>query len=92
MSAYIRSEIFSFDELPENVQSELLTDNESSDMYGDRFVKCPIHKGEYLPLSMFMRLENSKLWNGAYGLSAYSAYLIKISRDGQSATVAYKHW
>ena len=79
----IRSRVYDYDELPEDQKIEHLDNSDSS------FVKDPTHKGEFLPLNMFMRFDRkNKLWDGYYGTSAFSAYYIKLSKDGEEAVVA----
>ncbi len=93
MSKFIRTAILNFSELPLEAQSKLIADSclEESDLHETSFVRSPIDENDYLPLSQFLRAE-SKLWSGYYGLSAFSAFFIKIDRSGQIATVGYRHW
>jgi hypothetical protein len=93
MSVYTRSYIYNFNELPEEVQKNLLEEagaGNSSDCYETTYVKDPCDKSQYLPLNMFMRIERSKLFDGIYSQSAFSAYFIKIGRTNEEATVAYR--
>ena len=85
---YTRSQIFSAIELPKEKHAEMrhemdyLTDEEFEDQsFVDFF-------GEFLPLSMFMRLDNSKVWHGVYGTSYFSGYFIRFNRSNDEALVA----
>jgi hypothetical protein len=92
-SAYVRSEILSYYDLDENLQAQIATDNDNDDnIFEDSYVIDPCDKNNVLPLSMFMKTENSKFTNGIYGISYFSAYTITLSRSNDCAVVAYKHW
>jgi hypothetical protein len=89
---YNRSEILSFYELTAEQQEDILCSQEPEQAEQDRYV---IFKGESkssaaLPLSMFMRTDRSKIWDGIYGTSYFSAYFIKINRSGDGALIAEK--
>ena len=94
MSKFIRTAILNFSELPLEAQSKLIADSclEESDLHETTFVLSPIDENDYLPLCNFIRAERSKLWSGIYGLSAFSAFFIKLDRSGAIATVGYRHW
>lgn len=55
---------------------------------------------EVLPMEMFTRYDygysgppvNPSLFDAHYGQSYFSAYMIKINRTGEEATLAYCHW
>jgi hypothetical protein len=79
----VKSEIISFHELPESQQIEW------SELDNDCFVQNPRYKGEYLPLSMFLRVSDCGRWQGIYGTSYFSAYGIILSKDGTGAIVGY---
>lgn len=79
----VKSEIISFDELPENQQTEW------GELPYDGYVKNPNHKDEYLPLSMFLRTTDCGRWHGIYGTSYFTAYSIILSKDGTGAIVGY---
>ncbi len=93
---YNRSEVLSFYDLTEAQRQDVLDCyyQEQSEAEEDSFVIFKSKKSEYnaaLPLSQFMRLDNSKLWDGVYGTSYFSAYFIKISKCGTMAVVAEKY-
>jgi hypothetical protein len=83
---YQRSQILNFSELNE-VQQKLAIDLIDLNAVDDSFV---LWNNEPLPLSMFMR--NKGLFHGTYGLTYYSAYLIRINATNEAATVVYAHW
>jgi len=92
---YNRSEILSAGEIPDASRNHLrkemdyLTDEEFE---GEQFVRYQHElygEKEYLPLSQFVR-SHSKLWDGHYGLCAFSCYSVKIDRD--QAVIAYRWW
>jgi hypothetical protein len=92
MSKYTRTAILDFSDLPTEKQEELKRSNELSDLHSDNYVIDPCDKNEYLPLGMFMRMEKSKLWDGYYSQTVWSAYFIKLSPCRTMATVGYRHW
>ena len=90
---YNRSEIVNFFDLTEKQQSDVMDCyyQEQAEAEQDSFVIFEAGKKEYnaaLPLSQFMRLDNTKHWDGIFGTSYFSAYFIKISKCGSCAVVA----
>ena len=82
--SYARCEIVSFGELEDEEKKNL--DCEQLD---GSFV---VFKGEALWLGNFIRTQHSKIWDGIYSDSAFSGYFIKISKSGDCALVAYRHF
>lgn len=91
---YNRSQIYTGADLTEEQRNEIISiyGFELSDVYNNTFVKFIDRclNVEFLPLDMFMMTEGG-IFNGVYGLSAFSAYFIKLSRDGETALIAYKY-
>lgn len=90
---YNRSEIVSFFDLSDKQKSDVIDCyyQEQSEAENDSFVIFHAKNRDNdaaLPLSMFMRTENCKHWDGVYGTSYFSAYFIKISKCGSMAVVA----
>jgi len=87
---YNRSEIYSFFDLTDSEQAEVLSNYfcDTSQAEEDSFIKCG---KEVLPLSMFLRCENS-IWSGTFGTSYFSGYYIKINKFGDEVTIAEKYW
>lgn len=90
---YNRTGIFNFNELPENLQAEILQDMEESDAQSTSYViikeddeKIP------LPLDMFMRTEKNNFTHGIYGMSYFSGYYLTLSKCGTQGTIAYKYF
>ena len=92
MSKYIRTTLKTFNELPQASQEAILKDVEQSDAQSTEYIQDPCDKESYLPLSEFMTAGGSKLWSGFFGQSYFSGYFIKIARDGETATIGYRHW
>ena len=87
-----RSDILSFYDLEDYQREEVLSsyyDNEE-EASEDSFVIFGVDHIP-LPLSMFMRCDNSIIWNGVYGTSYFSAYFIKFNRDCSQALIAEKY-
>lgn len=89
---YIRSEIYSFDDLSDHQQQELKDNFDLSYLYECNFVKDPLSKSgnDFLLLDEFLRIENS-IFDGIYSTSYFTAYFIKFSKCGESAVIAYKY-
>ena len=87
---YCRSEVYSFWDLSEAEQKEVISNyfQNSQEAEEDSFVKL---NKEVLPLSMFLRCENS-IFNGFYGTSYFSGYFIKFNKFGDEVTVVSKYW
>ena len=90
---YNRTSIFNFNELPENLQAEILQDMEESDAQSTSYViikeddeKIP------LPLDMFMRTDKNNFTHGIYGMSYFSGYYLTLSRCGTQGVIAYKYF
>jgi hypothetical protein len=90
---YVRSDIVSFFELPISEQGKFVDDTDQEQAEQDSYVldPCDDTNTTYLPLSMFMRLTDSRIKHGVYGQTYFSAYFITISRDGTQATVSYEY-
>lgn len=75
---YNRSPILNFNELSDDQQKEIRDTyfDEESDAYDTGYV---LLGSTALPLCLFMRIENSKMWDGMYSTSAFSAYFVKFS-------------
>lgn len=92
MAKYVRTTPVSYYDLTET-QKENLKDVysfEPDDLYEGQYVDDPCDPDSVLPLSMFLRLDNSKLWDGYYGQSYFSAYFIKFDRRNSECVVAYR--
>jgi hypothetical protein len=89
---YNRSHIFSFNELPDNLQAEILEDRELSDAHSTSYVILK-EDGEKtaLPLDMFMRTD-SNFTHGIYSDSYFSGYFVTLSRCNSEAVIAYKYF
>jgi len=88
---YNRSEILNFFDLSEVQKQNVLRQMDMEQAEEDGFVLFTGGNDidpEPLPLSMFMRSNHSKIWDGIYGTSYFSAYFIKIARSGDMALVA----
>ena len=90
---YNRTSIFNFNELPENLQAEILQDMEESDAQSTSYViikeddeKIP------LPLDMFMRTDKNNFTHGIFSLSYFSGYYLTLSRCGTEGVIAYKYF
>lgn len=90
---YNRTSIFQFNELPENLQEEILKDREESDATSTGYViikkddeKIP------LPLDMFMRTEKNNFTHGIYGMTYFSGYYLTLSKCGTQGVIAYKYF
>lgn len=84
---YQRSQILNFSELSEAQQKQAV-DLVDLNAVDDSYV---LWNNEPLPLSMFMRIDKG-LFHGCYDQSYFSAYLIRINRTNEAATVVYAHW
>ena len=82
---YTRSEVHSFFDLNETQQAEVKDLYDGCNNEEDSYV---VLNDKALPLSMFLRTERSKVWDGVYGTSYFSAYFIKLSKCGTMAVVA----
>ncbi len=98
---YSRSQIYQFDDLNDNEQQQVITDNgfELSDCYSTSYVKLvcnnftnPVNNiTRILPMSMFMRT-GSKFTHGIYSTSAFDGYFITFDRDNEYCTIAHKYF
>ena len=91
---YNRSHIFNFNELPEQLQAEILEDRELSDAHSTSYVILK-EDGEKtaLPLDMFVCTErNNNFTHGIYGLTYFSGYYITLSRCNTEAVISYKYF
>lgn len=83
---YQRSQILSFYDLTVEQQQQVISETE-----GDENDSYVLWNDEPLCLSNFIVCKSS-LFHAAYSLSAFSAYLIRINRTNEAATVVYAHW
>jgi len=91
MSKYIRTTLKNFSELTAR-QVLHARDILGEDAEETQWVTDPTDKNACLPLCNFMRAQNSKLWDGFFGVSYFSGYFIKLDRSQEIATVGYRHW
>ena len=90
---YNRSHIFNFNELPDNLQAEILEDRELSDAHSTSYVILKEGNDKTaLPLDMFMRTEKNNFTHGIYGLSYFSGYYLTLSRCNTEAVISYKYF
>ena len=90
---YNRSHIFDFNELPEQLQAEILEDRELSDAHSTSYVIIKEDGDKTaLPLDMFMRTEKNNFTHGIYGLTYFSGYYITLSRCNTEAVISYKYF
>ena len=92
-SNYNRSEIYSFFDLSEEQQNEALNNSNDQEHAEERsyIIYNHIQGDEVLPLDMFMRLEHSKLFDGVYGQTAFSAYFVKLNKSNDEVLIAYRY-
>jgi hypothetical protein len=92
---YNRSSIFSYYDLTEEQQSEVLNDFcfERSDAEQSSYVISKF-KGEKtaVPLSLFMRTDNNNFTHGIFSDSYFSGYFITLSKCNTEAVIAYKYF
>lgn len=80
---YNRSAIYSFSELSEQLQEQILSNFgfEHSDAYSNSYVISKFNgEKEALPLGMFMRTGN-KFTHGIYSDSYFSGYFVTFNRS-----------
>lgn len=82
-----RSEIVSFFDLTEAEQDAILQEVEIEEAEQEMYV---FSEGEPLSLANFMRTGNKARRHGVYGLSAFSAYFVTLSKCGTVAVVTYE--
>ena len=90
---YNRTEIYSFFELPQDIQDEILHGTQESDAQSTSYVV--INKDDEkipLPLDMFIRTEKNNFTHGIYGITFFSGYFITFSRCGTEAVISYKYF
>ena len=91
---YLRSQVMSYFDLPSTEQEKQRSEMDYltlEELESEAFVHDPVHQGEYIPLSMFMRT-GSNFVHGIYGISYFSCYTLTIGRTGEDAVVAYRYW
>jgi len=89
---YNRSYIFNFNQLPENLQAEILEDRELSDAHSTSYVILKEGKEKTaLPLDMFIRTNNN-FTHGVYSLSYFSCYCVTFDRSNTEAVISYKYF
>ena len=91
---YNRSHIFDFNELPDNLQAEILEDRELSDAHSTSYVILKEDSDKTaLPLDMFVKTDrNNNFTHGIYGLSYFSCYCVTFDRFSTEAVIAYKYF
>lgn len=92
-SFYFRSPVLNFFELSE-FQKETVSkemDYLSPEELEEESFVIDKERNEILPLSMFMRIDKPGIFCGVYGISAFSAYFIALSRCGSEAVISYKY-
>jgi hypothetical protein len=91
---YNRSHIFNFNELPEQLQTEILKDRELSDAHSTSYVILKEDSEETaLPLDMFERTERkNNFTHGIYGISYFSCYCVTFDRTNTEALISYKYF
>ncbi len=94
MATYIRTFKKSFDELSTAQQDYARAEFDWDDnLEESSFVSDPCNEDECLHLGNFIVSSlRSCLWDGHFGQSYFSGYFIKFGRDGETCTVAYRHW
>lgn len=96
---YNRTQVYTFFDLPELLQAELLADcNDTEDVERveqDSYYKFDYEtRSAYLPASMFMRYNypnatpRNARFHGYYGTSYFSTYAVRLSNDGESVIIA----
>lgn len=83
--SYQRSEVLSYYDLTDEQQKEAMDYDDNAQE--DSFV---LWESYPLSLSAFMRIDNS-LFHGVYSMTAFSAYLVRLSNCGTMATVVYQY-
>jgi hypothetical protein len=92
-SFYFRSPVLSFWDLSFEEQIKVGQEMDylsPSELENESFV-IDSERSEILPLSMFMRIDKPGIFCGVYGISAFSAYFIALSKCGEDAVIAYKY-
>lgn len=85
---YQRSAILNFWELSTEQQAIAINELDNELAEESSYV---LWNDEPLPLCNFIHIDKG-LFHGGYGLTAFSAYLIRINRTNEEATVVYAHW
>lgn len=89
-----RSAVYSFSELSEQLQEQILSDFsfENSDADSDLYVISKFN-GEKtaLPLGMFMRTGNN-FTHGIYCDSYFSGYYVTFNKSNDEVVIAYKYF
>ena len=91
---YNRTLIYSFYDLPQYLQAEILQDMEISDADSTSYVIVEEDEEKIpLGLDMFMRTEEkNNFTHGIYGMSYFSGYYLTLSRCGSEGVIAYKYF
>ena len=90
---YNRTLIYSFYDLPQYLQAEILQDMEISDADSTSYVIVEEDEEKIpLGLDMFMRTEKNNFTHGIYGMSYFSGYYLTLSRCGSEGVIAYKYF
>lgn len=90
---YNRTGIYSFYDLPQYLQDEILQDITIEDAENTQYVILEEDGEETaLPLDMFTRTEKNNFTHGIFSLSYFSGYFLTLSRCGTQAVIAYKYF
>ena len=88
-SSYHRSKILSFFDLSKTEQDTCIMESNDAQHAEERsYVRFD---NDLLPLDNFIRLDNRKVWHGVYGMTAFSAYFIRLNKSNDEALVAYRY-
>ena len=94
--SYNRSEIYSFFDLSGYQKAQVISNyfNDWKEASEQHYVilESDHNLNEPIPLSMFIKTTNSKLWDGVYGTSAFTGYFLKLSQCGTTALIADKYF
>ena len=89
---YNRTLIYSFYDLPQDLQDEILQDMEISDADSTSYVIVEDDEEKIpLGLDMFIRTDGN-FTHGIYGMSYFSGYYLTLSRCGTEGVIAYKYF
>lgn len=92
---YNRSEIYSYYELTETQQKQVIEDFSMSEAEAQEtsFVIIKFHgKADALPLSMFLHQGGNNFTHGIFSDSYFSGYFVTLNKSNDEAVVAYKYF
>jgi hypothetical protein len=94
---YNKSEFYSFEELTEVEQLQVVNDFcfDTEELQAEtQYVKLehPKRGAEFLPLSNFMRTSNNNFTHGIFSTSAFDGYFITLSNCGSMCVIAHKYF